>query len=220
SHHSSASSSSPNRATPFFNANTQNCAPHKRPLTNQTNPNLSYSSASSSSISLSKSPTLSNSLHQYPFSTPQPLKKTQFLFNFPTPSATKAATYRLLRRLHHLRRVRIHLCLVLLLSLPFFYFLVSHPSHSFLLDFISAFAFSAVLLFSLNLVVPRLPSIRLFLARSFPINLSSSTQESRPPLPVFWSIGSRQKSEKRVDSGIWVQVYSNGDVYEGEFQNQ
>jgi len=34
---------------------------------------------------------------------------------------------------------------------------------------------------------------------------------------VFWSIGSRQKSEKLVGSGCWVQVYTNGDVYEGEF---
>lgn len=34
---------------------------------------------------------------------------------------------------------------------------------------------------------------------------------------MFWSIGSRQKQEKRGVSGCWVQVYSNGDVYEGEF---
>ncbi|XAR63294.1 1-phosphatidylinositol-4-phosphate 5-kinase [Bertholletia excelsa] len=152
---------------------------------------------------------------EYAFSSTPPLK-TNYLFKFPNRSATKAAAFRLLRRLHHLRRFRIHLRLVLLLSLPFFYFLVSHPSRSFVLDFLSAFAFSAALLFSLNLALPRLPSIRLFL-RSFPIKLSASTRVSRPPLPVFWSIGSRLKSEKRLNSGCWVQVYSNGDVYEGEF---
>ncbi|XP_044492572.1 alsin homolog isoform X2 [Mangifera indica] len=133
------------------------------------------------------------------------------------PVAAKSAVFRLLRRFKHLRRLRVHLRLILLLSLPFFYFLVSHPSHSFFLDFLSAFAFSAALLFSLNLARPRLPSIRLFLARSFPIKLASSPTVTKPPLPVFWSIGSRPKLDKRVNSGCWVQVYSNGDVYEGEY---
>ncbi|PON58861.1 MORN motif [Parasponia andersonii] len=157
--------------------------PYKRPL-------LTHNASS-----LSKSPTL------YKF----PTAKQNPSLNSLTLSA-KTAAFRLVRRLNRLRR------LVILLSLPFFYFLVSHPSHSFLLDFLSAFAFSAALLFSLNLALPRLPSIRLFLSRSLPIKL-----KSRPPLPVFWSIGSRPKSEKRVNSGCWVQVYRNGDVYEGEF---
>ncbi|KAL7238438.1 hypothetical protein ACSBR2_004523 [Camellia fascicularis] len=194
---------SPSSSTP-----TPKSTPHKRPLMTQTN-----NPSSSSSNSLSKSPTLSNSLHQYPFSSTPPLKSHYFS----NRSSTKAAAFRFLRRLYHLRRLRIHLRLILLLSLPFFYFLLSHPSHSLLLDFLSAFAFSAALLFSLNLAVPRLPSIRLFLARSFPIKLTSSTHGSRPPLPVFWSIGSRPKSEKKANSGCWVQAYSNGDVYEGEF---
>lgn len=162
--------------------------PYKRPLLTQTH------------SSLVKSPTL------YKF---QPAPQNPPLFS---PSlAAKSAFFRLLRRVNRLRR------LFLLLSLPLFYFLVSHPSHSFLLDFLSAFAFSSALLFSLNLALPRLPSIRLFLSRSFPLNLKSSSSFSRPPLPVFWSIGSRQKAEKRGISGCWVQVYSNGDVYEGEF---
>ncbi|CAK9133476.1 unnamed protein product [Ilex paraguariensis] len=199
---------------------TPKATPHKRPLLAQTTTNPS-------SNSLSKSPTLSNSLHQYPFSSTKPLKssgppsktpfKTHYSSWFLSTTSTKAAAYHLLGRVRHLRRLRIHLRLILLLSLPFFYFLVSHPSHSFVLDFLSAFAFSAALLFSLNLALPRLPSIRLFLARSFPIKLSASTQLSRPPLPVFWPIGSRPKLEKRVNSGCWVQAYSNGDVYEGEF---
>ncbi|KAL6125779.1 hypothetical protein ACLB2K_073833 [Fragaria x ananassa] len=162
--------------------------PYKRPLLTQT------------PSSLVKSPTL------YKL---QPSPQNPPLFS---PSlAAKSAFFRLLRRANRLRR------LFLLLSLPFFYFLVSHPSHSFILDFLSAFAFSSALLFSLNLALPRLPSIRLFLARSFPIKLKSSAALSRPPLPVFWSISSRQKQEKRGVSGCWVQVYSNGDVYEGEF---
>ncbi|CAB4269416.1 unnamed protein product [Prunus armeniaca] len=162
--------------------------PYKRPLLTQTH------------SSLSKSPTL----YKFP-----PPPKNPPLFS---PSlAAKTAFFRLIRRVNRLRR------LLLLLCLPFFYFLVSHPSHSFFLDFLSAFAFSSALLFSLNLALPRLPSIRLFLARSFPIKLKTSSSLSRPPLPVFWSIGSRPKAENGGNSGCWVQVYGNGDVYEGEF---
>lgn len=185
-----------------FAAPTPKSTPHKRPLFSQT-------TATSSSNSLTKSPILSNPLKNYPFSS-----KTHYSKRF---CNTKAAAFHFLHRLRHLRRLRTHLRLILLLSLPFFYFLVSHPSHSFLLDFLSAFAFSTALLFSLNLALPRLPSIRLFLARSFPIKLYSSGHSSRPHLPVFWSIGSRQKGDKRASSGCWVQAYNNGDVYEGEF---
>lgn len=160
--------------------------------------------------SLSKSPTL---YHLNPQFASQ--QQNQSLFS--VSIAAKSAVFRLLRRIKHLRRLRVHLRLILLLSLPFFYFLVSHPSHSFFLDFLSAFAFSAALLFSLNLALPRLPSIRLFFARSFPIKLAPPSKISRPPLPVFWSIGSRPKLEKRCNSGCWVQVFSNGDVYEGEY---
>ncbi|KAI3683156.1 hypothetical protein L1987_83656 [Smallanthus sonchifolius] len=169
-------------------APTPKSTPHKRPLFSQTTSNPS-------SISFTKSPILSNS------------SRTHYPKRF---CSTKAAAIHLLRQL---RRLRTHLRLILLLSLPFFYFLVSHPSRSFVLDFLSAFAFSTALLFSLNLAVPRLPSIRLFLARSFPIKSHSL----RPHLPVFWSIGSRAKGDRRGGSGCWVQAYNNGDVYEGEF---
>ncbi|KAL3537102.1 hypothetical protein ACH5RR_000468 [Cinchona calisaya] len=169
--------------------------PHKRP-------HLGHSQFSpKSSNSMIKSPTLSNSLQKYPFSSTPVPKFRPFLYKF--------------------RRLRVHVRLVLLLSLPFFYFLVSHPSNSFILDFLSAFAFSAALLFSLNLALPRLPSIRLFLARSITNKLCLSNQvvsgSNRPVLPVFWSIGSRPKVEKKANSGCLVQAYSNGDVYEGEF---
>ncbi|KAK9189027.1 hypothetical protein WN944_020432 [Citrus x changshan-huyou] len=39
------------------------------------------------------------------------------------------------------------------------------------------------------------------------------------PLPVFWSIGSRPKLERRGNSGCWVQAYNNGNVYDGLMAN-
>ncbi|XP_047949890.1 alsin-like [Salvia hispanica] len=162
------------------------------------------------SRSLTKTPTLSNALHRYGVDPPAKFslfhnRSQKFLTHFH-------------HHLRHLRRrLRLHLRLILLLSLPFFYFLVSHPSRSFILDFLSAFAFSAVLLFSLNLAIPRLPTIRLFLAKSLPIKINAKGRVSRPHFPVLWSIGSRQKADKKAISGCYVQAYTNGDVYEGEF---
>ncbi|KAH9607473.1 hypothetical protein KSS87_019370 [Heliosperma pusillum] len=195
-------------------ASSSTTTPHKRPLMN---PNSS----------LVKSPTLPSSLKHYPFSSLPNSKLKSFnldcvnchLSFISLFSTAKTVLFRVIRRLRHLRRLRVHLRLLLLLALPFFYFLVSHPSHSFILDFLSAFAFSAALLFSLNLALPRLPSIRVFLNRSFhfPIKLKSNPSRVSRPLPVFWSIGSKSKTEKKLSSGCLVQVYSNGDVYEGEF---
>ncbi|KAJ6320651.1 hypothetical protein OIU78_015935 [Salix suchowensis] len=176
--------------------------PYKRPLLTTTT-TTRHSQTPHRSNSLSKSPTI------YHFATTH---QPQSFFSVTT--SVKAAAFRFLRR--RLTRLKVHLRLILLLSLPFFYFLVSHPSHSFLLDFLSAFSFSAALLLSLNLALPRLPSIRLFLSRSLAINKLRNSA-SRSPIPVFWSIGSRSKPEKRAASGCFVQVYSNGDVYEGEF---
>ncbi|KAD4982631.1 hypothetical protein R6Q59_002235 [Mikania micrantha] len=144
-----------------------------------------------------------------------PQKHTNLLATFlqnPRPTVI-----RLLKRVSHLRRLRTHLRLIILLALPFFYFLVSNPSRSFVLNFLSAFAFSTALLFSLNLTLPRLPSIRWFLARSFPIKLLLTGKVSGSALPVFWSIRSRTKTGHGYGSGCWVQAYNNGDVYEGEF---
>ncbi|KAL9245227.1 hypothetical protein vseg_018903 [Gypsophila vaccaria] len=134
-------------------------------------------------------------------------------------STAKTTSFSVTRRLRHLRRVRVHLRLLTLLALPFFYFLVTRPSRSFTLDLICAFAFSVALLFSLNLARPSLPSIRVFLNRSlqFPIKFKSSRLGGSVHLPVFWSIGSRSRIRKKLNSGCWVQVYNNGDVYEGEF---
>ncbi|RZC02542.1 Phosphatidylinositol 4-phosphate 5-kinase 8 isoform B [Glycine soja] len=111
------------------------------------------------------------------------------------------------------RRLRHRLRLFLFLSLPFFYFLVSHPTNSLLLDFISAFSFSAVLSFSLNVALPRIPSLLLFL------NLKP---KARPTLklPVFWTIGWQSRTASSVSPIINISLsvvpYANGDVYEGE----
>ncbi|KAJ4958956.1 hypothetical protein NE237_026067 [Protea cynaroides] len=190
---------------------------HKRPIMNHT----PFST-------LSHSPTLSSLQHHqnnHPLESAYSPSNSTSSPASPCPSplqislATKAAAFRLLRHLRHLRhvrRLRVHLRLLLLFSLPSFYFFFSNPRRSFLLDFLSALAFSAVLLLSINLALPRLPSIRLLLARSFPLKLCSSAT-SGPPPRVLWSIGSKQKSERRINSGCAVQSYSNGDVYEGEF---
>ncbi|OIT39945.1 PREDICTED: uncharacterized protein LOC109237433 isoform X1 [Nicotiana attenuata] len=170
---------------------TTKTTPHKRPL-------LGVSS-NNPSKSLIKTPTLSNSLHKYQFSSVKGQHPCRNLSNF--------------------HFYPCHIRLILFFSLLFFYFLVSRPKTSFFLDFLSSFAFSAALLFTLNLALPRFPSIRLFLAKSLlPIKVFSSKQVSKNALPVFWSIGSRPRIDKKVNtSGCYVQAYSNGDVFEGEF---
>ncbi|XXG75708.1 hypothetical protein AAC387_Pa08g0224 [Persea americana] len=192
-HHpnNSNSNSIHNKETPTFLS-----TPHKRTL-NAITPSLSHS----------------QSLNSIPFSTSSSIAKPS-TSSSPCPFSSKAlkvvfCTFRQLRHLH------LHLRMLLFFSLPSFYFFLSNPNSSFLLDFLSALAFSAALLLSFNLALPRLPSIRLLLRRSFPLKLSSPS--ARPSQPVFWSIGSNPKSEKSVISGTWVQVYTNGDVYEGEF---
>ncbi|KAK8495346.1 hypothetical protein V6N13_122806 [Hibiscus sabdariffa] len=191
--------SSENDATaPPLPSSSSSPTPYKRPLLTQ-------------APSLTKSPTL------YRFTTPPQLNSRITAPFFSFSFAVKSSLYRILHRFKRLRRLRVCLGSILLLSLPFLYLLVSPRTNSFLLDFLTAFAFSVALLFSLNLALPRLSSNRLFLARSFPIKIKPSSSLSRSHLPVFWSIGSPPKSEKRANSGCWVQVYRNGDVYEGEF---
>lgn len=136
----------------------------------------------------------------------KPPFKSQNAAFFSLTVAAQSATFRILRRLKRRRSI-------LFISLPFLY-LYLQASRSFLLDLLTALAFSTALLYSLNIALPSL--------RSFPINLhkfhsNSSVSRPAPPLPVFWTIGSRPKSEKRLGSGCWVQVFGNGDVYEGEF---
>jgi len=156
------------------------------------------------SIDISPTEIIPRPSNKPPFKPPQ-----NTAFHHLTLSASAATAFRIIRRLKKHRSV-------LFISLPLLY-LYLHASRSFFLDFLTAFAFSTALLFSLNIALPSL--------RSFPLHLnlhkirssSSSHSRSPPPLPVFWTIGSRPKSEKRLGSGCWVQVFGNGDVYEGEF---
>ncbi|TKY68874.1 Phosphatidylinositol 4-phosphate 5-kinase 8 [Spatholobus suberectus] len=173
---------------------------HPNPnLTPNPNQNVSHQSLTSAPYkrplltqSLSKSPTL------YKLPPPPP----------PPPKRRHVSALTWLSAVS-LRRLR----LVPFLSLPFFYFLVSRPTNSFLLDFLSAFLFSAALLFSLNLALPRIPSLRLLL---------SLKPAARPALrlPVFWTVGARSNGSPPRPAGAYFSVaaYANGDVYEGEFK--
>ncbi|KAE8658482.1 hypothetical protein F3Y22_tig00116971pilonHSYRG00598 [Hibiscus syriacus] len=121
---------------------------------------------------------------------------------------------------HHLSRGRFlcfHFRFLVFFSLPSLYFLVSYPRRFLALNLVALLAFLFTLLVSLNLSLPRLPSIQLLLARSLPAKFSQLSSSSISSNTVVWSIGSKLKSEKKANSGTWVQVYSNGDVYEGEF---
>ncbi|XP_042409071.1 uncharacterized protein LOC121998286 [Zingiber officinale] len=131
---------------------------------------------------------------------------------------------------HIFRRLQLRLRLFLLLSFPFLYLLLSSgsgngdavPGRSFLLDFFSALAFSSVLLLVLCVSLNALPfpSFRLLLSRSSALLLPRHQAQATP---VLWSIGNssspdKLKGDRRLASGSVVQVYNNGDVYEGEFQ--
>ncbi|CAL5441639.1 unnamed protein product [Camellia sinensis] len=131
--------------------------------------------------------------------------------------ATKSIALRLSRCLCGFRFDGFRFRFIVLLSLPCLYFFASNQTNTFILHFLSILAFSATLVISLNLALPSLPSIRSLIARSSPFKSSSTTTALKPRTPVVWSIGSKPKPEKRPNSGSWVQVYSNGDVYEGEF---
>ncbi|GMN30861.1 hypothetical protein TIFTF001_002994 [Ficus carica] len=132
-------------------------------------------------------------------------------------TTTTPLALKLLRHLRCAQLLRLHFRLLILLSLPSLYFSLSNPRRSFLLDFLSLLFFFSALLISLNLALPRLLSFRLFLTRSLPA-IKPCSEPASSSSPVLWSIGSKPSSEKRkTNSGSWVKVYSNGDVYEGEF---
>lgn len=174
-------------------------SPHKRP----TIMNLSPSP-------LSLSSTLSSvRTHQQSNFCPTPSFATQF--------SIKTIAYKLFFHLSRARLLCVHLRVLVLISLPSLYFFLSNPNRFFILNFVSILAFSVTLLVSLNLAFPRLPSVRLLLSRSLPNKLNSTNLATKASKPVLWTIGSKSKVEKRLNSGSWVQVYSNGDVYEGEF---
>ncbi|TYK12072.1 phosphatidylinositol 4-phosphate 5-kinase 8-like [Cucumis melo var. makuwa] len=138
--------------------------------------------------------------------------------SFSFPFATKSLAFQIFRHFRCRELLRVHSRLLIILSLPFIYFFLSNPRRSVVLKLFVLLFFSIAVLVFLNLAVPRLPSpIRLFLVRSSPISAFSSSAAKKAVSNVRWSIGSKPKSEKRLMSGSWVRVYSNGDVYEGEF---
>ncbi|URD85394.1 MORN [Musa troglodytarum] len=174
--------------------------PHKRPIMNP--PGAAEPSPSPSAIATSPAPV------------PRRLA--------PSAAAARSAARHILRRLH------LRLRLFLLLSFPSLYLLITSsgdaaPDRSFLLDFFSAVAFSSVLLLVLcvSLNVLPLPSFRLLFSRSSALLLPRHHLPRRTS-PVLWSIGSssspdKPKVDRRPASGSDVQVYSNGDIFEGEF---
>ncbi|MFS7924331.1 putative 1-phosphatidylinositol-4-phosphate 5-kinase [Helianthus anomalus] len=117
--------------------------------------------------------------------------------------ATKAVALKLLK-LKTPSRV------VILLCFPSIYFF-SLNYHKFFYLYLLFLIFVAISLLS----VLNLASIRLFAARIFPI--LSFFNASKTRTPVVWSIGSKNRFEENTVSGLLVKVYSNGDVYEGEF---
>ncbi|KAF5477672.1 hypothetical protein F2P56_004289 [Juglans regia] len=183
-------------------------APHRRPIMAQAPSTVSYCSP----------PTPINNSHHKTLD----VQSSSPSFSHSTPSysisfAKKALALKFFRHLRCARLLRARFRFLILLCLPSLYYFVSNPRRSFILDFLSLLVFSAALLISLNLELPRLPSIRLFFGRSFPIKFFSASCPSKPYPPVLWSIGSKPELVKRPNSGSSVQVYSNGDVYEGEF---
>ncbi|XVF51882.1 hypothetical protein PTKIN_Ptkin04bG0219900 [Pterospermum kingtungense] len=184
---------------PSFSNNSSSSTPHKRPIMTHNSlshwPTLSSLKNHHSHCKRVERLASSSSLFAIPFDTPQLGRK-------------------LVRHLNRGRLLCFPLRFLFLLSLPSLYFLVSNPHRFFVLNLL---AFLLTLLVSLYLSLPHLPSIRLLLARSLPAKFSHPGSSSKSTKTVAWSIGSKPKSEKKVNSGTWVQVYSDGDVYEGEF---
>lgn len=138
--------------------------------------------------------------------------------SIPMLLATKRITLRLIHHSCHASWFRVHLKVFTLLSLPSVYFFTSARRWPFLLHLIYFLVLSALIVILFHLALPRFPSVRLFLEKSLCFRLSSVTPPPKHHQPrVVWSIGQKPKPEKGTNSGCWVEVYSNGDVYEGEF---
>ncbi|XP_047328169.1 uncharacterized protein LOC124931688 [Impatiens glandulifera] len=129
----------------------------------------------------------------------------------------KSIVYRIFCRSCRVRRVQLHLRIVILLSLPFLYFFTSYHYYTIVFHILLATLFIGTILISLNLALPCLPSIRSTVARSPFINFRRPTVQKPPRPPVIWSISPKRKPENGPISGYWVKMYKNGDVYEGEF---
>ncbi|GAB2230311.1 hypothetical protein Droror1_Dr00014572 [Drosera rotundifolia] len=79
-------------------------------------------------------------------------------------------------------------------------------------------ALAPIGLFCFSLIV-HIPSIRSIVQHHLSARSSVSDDHDHDDDQVVWSIGSEPKPVKTGLSGSWVQVYNNGDVYEGEFVN-
>ncbi|KAI4315188.1 hypothetical protein L6164_028026 [Bauhinia variegata] len=200
-------SPNPPTSSPTQQYSSRNLSHHERFSNNSPASQTSISSTNERSIMIQNS----SSLFLTPAS-PSHNQNPSSHTEFPSPSPSKFITH-----LRCVRLLRVHFRILIILSLPSFYFFLSYPHRSSLIDFLPVIYFSSALLISLNLAIPRLPSIRLFFTRSLPVKLCSSFADTSPPQPILWSIGSKPKAEKSATSGFWVQIYSNGDVYEGEF---
>ncbi|XP_071686706.1 uncharacterized protein [Rutidosis leptorrhynchoides] len=122
------------------------------------------------------------------------------------------ATKSLLLKLLNITYVKLFLIkapsrVLLLLFLPSIYFFSSNHYKSLYLYILFLLSLTVFVLSVLNLA-----SIRLFVANKLPFLTHSKTCP-----PVVWSIGSKNRHEESTVSGVLVKVYSNGDVYEGEF---
>ncbi|KFK26769.1 hypothetical protein AALP_AA8G291400 [Arabis alpina] len=143
-----------------------------------------------------------------------------YLLTFLSSSLPSATNQKLLRHVLRVRLICFHLRFLLLLSVPPLYIFFLVISFRFFLIFVFAIiGLSFVFSISLKFALPHLPSIRLIIARLLPLKLSStrSSSSEQSAKHVVWSIGSKPVTEKKTNSGSWVQKYSSGDVYEGEF---
>ncbi|CAH9145886.1 unnamed protein product [Cuscuta epithymum] len=166
--------------------------PHKRPLM----PRSSTPSHSQTLSSLHDSPFKASSHPPFPCSCSLPLLL-----------ATKRITLRLLHHSCRASWLRLHTKLFILLFLPTFYLLTT-AYYRYFLFFLVCAVFLFLLVIALSLA---LPAIRHFFISKI------KPAPSKTHLPVVWSIGAKPKLECKLDSGCWVQIYSNGDLYEGEF---
>ncbi|KAL4199629.1 hypothetical protein AMTRI_Chr03g52160 [Amborella trichopoda] len=171
------------------------------------------------------------------------LSRSPTLTTLPTFSHyNKHHHHRLLRHLFTKSRRNHHLLLppFLILAIPTFYLFFKSPSSSSSLslglwfDFFSALLFVSALIVSLRIAFPHLlpsPLSRTLAAFSPLLRLHNSKLflsllHHHPKLPLYtrsavsWTIGSKPQSlrssiPQNLKEG--VRVYSNGDVYEGEF---
>ncbi|CAI8606730.1 unnamed protein product [Vicia faba] len=173
----------------------------------------------STGISSDFNPKLYNSIHHKHHHISSPIhhhhkihnkikpSKSLFFFNFPQLYSLSLAG---------LRRLRHRLRFVLLLSFPFFYFLLSRPTHSFFFNFLSAFAFSAALFFVL--------SLKFKSSQSLPIVLTVKRWNRWRHWRLWrrrWRWRDKKEERNKLTSTLVVfevRVYSNGDVYEGEMK--